>query len=427
MNLSDSHVPSYWSASEQEVFRQWWWRREDLRYVEGHLFLGDQNLHSLAYSVGTPCYVYNSSRIKQNILRIHSALERASLRHRIFYAIKANRNPMLLTYIRSLGLTGVDCCSPNELLFGRQVGFLEEEISYTGVSVSNDDLAILTRHSGVFINCDSLSQIRRLGHLTPGREIGIRVNPNIGLSYNAASRLQYSGHKTTKFGIYKDSFLEALQLAAEYKLNVTGIHCHSGFGFLSKELPVLEMLLNEICWFVDQLKNPKYVNLGGGLGVPFVKDDCPLDLEAWARLIANYFAPKDLEVFVEPGCYIVKDSGVLLLQVTQIERKQDKIFVYVNGGHNINLSSMFYQLPLAVVPVVLQKQQDMNSRSNWIQVSIAGNINEAIDIFAEDIYLPSLQEGDYLAFLNAGGYGSSMSSNHCMRGHFMEFLIYPKE
>jgi diaminopimelate decarboxylase len=403
---------------------KWWWQREDLRYIENSLFLGQQNLHSLAYSAGSPCYVYNTNRVKQNILKIHSALESVSLPHRIFYALKANRNPLLVSYIRGLGLSGIDCCSPPELLLARQAGFLEEEITYTGTSVSNDDLAIIARHPGIFLNCDSLSQIRRLGTIAPGREIGIRVNPNIGLSYGDNSKLQYSGHKTTKFGIYKDSFLEALQLAAHYNLKVTGIHCHSGWGFLNKQLPVFEMLLNELCWYVDQLEVPKYINLGGGLGVPIVKDDSPLDLATWAKLIAKYFAPRSLEVFVEPGDYIVKDAGVLLLQVTTIERKQDKNFIYVNGGFNINLEPAFYDLPLEVVPVVIRERSPIDSDLDWLKVTIAGNINEVIDIFAEDIYLPPVQEDDYLAFLNAGGYGSSMSSNHCMRGNFMEYLLF---
>ena len=398
-----------------------WWQREDLHFIENHLFLKKQNLYSLAQSAGTPCYVYNSSRVQQNILRLHSALSNEFLRHRIFYAIKANRNLALLSHIRSIGLSGIDCCSPNELLLARQVGFLEEEISYTGTSASDDDLAVIARHPGIFINCDSLSQIRRLGRIAPGREIGIRINPSIGLSANP--KLQYAGNKTTKFGIYKDSFVEALELAEKYKLKVVGIHCHVGWNFSSKQPLACEALLNKISWFVDQLENPRYVNLGGGLGVPLVQEDCVFDLEGWAKLITKYFASKNLEIFVEPGDYIVKDAGVLLLQVTAIEQKRDKNFVYVNGGFNINCEPAFYQNHLEVVPVVTRRK-NFGYTPDSIPVSIAGNINEPIDMFAEDIYLPPLEEGDYLAFLNAGGYGSSVSSNHCMRGNFMEYMIY---
>lgn len=399
-----------------------WWQREDLRYKEDYLFSGEENLYSLATSAGTPCYVYNGSRIRENILRLHSALEKNFLKHKIFYAMKANRNPSVLTYLRCLGLTGIDCCSPKELLLARQVGFREEEITYTGTSVSDEDLAILSRHRGIFINCDSLSQIRRLGKLNPGREIGIRINPNMGLSYGNNSKLQYSGHKATKFGIYKESFFEALKTASQYGLKIAGLHCHSGWGMLNQQLPVFKELLKEISWFTDKIENLKYINLGGGLGVPIIKGEEPLDLEAWTGIIAQNFASKNTEILIEPGDYIVKDCGALLLQVTTVEQKRDKTFIYVNGGSGINLEPAYYQLPLEIAPVVLPEEN--NNSSSWKEVSIAGNINEAIDIFAEDIYLPPVKEGDFLAFLNAGGYGASMSSNHCMRGEFKEYFIY---
>lgn len=403
---------------------KWWWQRQDLRYVDGYLFLGNQNLYSLACSAVKPCYVYNSSRIKENILRLHSALKSVSLPNRIFYAMKANRNFSVLTYIRGLGLFGVDCCSPQELLLARQIGFLESEITYTGTSVSNEDLTIIARHPGIFLNCDSLSQIRRVGLLNSRQKIGIRVNPSIGLSYADSEELGYSGNRTTKFGIYKDSFVEALRLAKEYNLEVAGIHYHAGWGFLNSQLPKLEMVLNELRWFIDQVPMLKYVNLGGGLGVPITKEDCCLDVTQWTKIIAKIFAHRDLQVFIEPGDYIVKDAGVVLLQINTIERKQNTNFVYVNGGFNINLEPAFYQLPLEVVPLVLPNQKNIDSDSDGMYVTIAGNINEAIDILAKDIYLPPVQEGDFLAFLNAGGYGSSMSSNHCMRGDFMEYFIY---
>lgn len=415
---------SYRQLSYQKEKNNDWWKRQDLRYVDGDLFLGNQNLYELACSAAKPCYVYNSSRIKENILRLHSALESVSLPYRIFYAMKANRNFSVLTYIRGLGLSGVDCCSPQELILARQMGFLEKEITYTGTSVSKEDLTIIARHPSIFLNCDSLSQIRRVGQLNSRKEIGIRVNPKMGLSYADKQELGYSGNKTTKFGIYKDSFVEALKLANNYKLEVSGIHYHAGWGFLNSQLPKLEMVLNELHWFINQVPTLKYVNLGGGLGVPITQEDHCLDVTEWAKIIAKFLANRDFHVFFEPGDYIVKDAGLLLLQINTIERKGDTNFVYVNGGFNINLEPAFYQLPLEVVPLLLPKEKDIDS--DGITVTIAGNINEAIDILATDIYLPPVQEGDFLAFLNAGGYGSSMSSNHCMRGDFMEYFIYNK-
>lgn len=124
-----------------------------------------------------------------------------------------------------------------------------------------------------------------------------------------------------------------------------------------------------------------------------------------------------MEIHLEPGDYLVKDAGVLLLQVNTVEEKGGKRFVGVNGGFNIQNLAAYYQTPFIVAP--LKWKPDAPKE----KITLAGNINEAIDILAEDVELPAVSEGDYLALLNTGGYGSASSSNHCMRGRFSEYLI----
>ena len=118
----------------------------DLSYKDGILYFGHQNIDELARAAGTPLFIYNSSRIAENLTRLREALENQSLDYRIFYAMKSNRYPPLLTYIKMLGLCGVEACSPGELLLARQTGFRENEISYTSTSVSNEDLDLLRNH-----------------------------------------------------------------------------------------------------------------------------------------------------------------------------------------------------------------------------------------------------------------------------------------
>ena len=195
---------------------------------------------------------------------------------------------------------GVDVCSPGELLLTRQAGFHESEITYTGTSVSDEDIACLKRHPGVRVNCDAISTLRRLGAQCPGRSVGIRINPRQGAGYHAG--LHYAGSKATKFGIYQDRFLEALEVAGNYSLNIQNL-------------------------------------------------------------------------------------------------------------------AAYYQTPFIVAP--LKWKPDAPKE----KITLAGNINEAIDILAEDVELPAVSEGDYLALLNTGGYGSASSSNHCMRGRFSEYLL----
>ena len=402
-----------------------WWEREDLCFKDNQLNLAGYSLAELVQAGGTPAYFYNAERIRHKLERLHGALGRTGLPFRIFYAMKANRFAPLLTFIRTTGLAGIDACSPEELQFAMGCGFNAEDISYTATSVSNEDLDILARHPGAIINCDSLSTIRRLGERCPGREIGLRINPGMGVGYGNNQLLQYSGGRTTKFGIYAEHFAEALALAAQYQLKVTRIHFHVGIGYLPPQLPLWEEVVKVCTGFVDQVPGLKSVNMGGGLGLPHVLSDQPLDLDEWAGIIRRNFGPRGVEVCVEPGDFIVKDSGVLVLQVNTVERKQQVDFVGVNGGFNLAVEPFFYGLPCEPVPCRIDGKSAY-APANLKPVTIAGNINEALDIWAEQVSLPPLVEGDYLAFINAGGYASAMSSNHCMRGRFTERLLFPR-
>jgi diaminopimelate decarboxylase len=395
--------------------KQFWWEREDLRYRDYRLVSAGQDLQALVESSGTPIFVYNPTRVLDNIKRLADAMERKNIQFKIFYALKANRFLPLLTSLKMSGHCGVDVCSPSELLLARQVGFQEDNITYTGTSMANDDIDLLQRHPRVRVNCDAISTIRRLGERCPGRAIGIRINPQRGAGYHDG--LHYSGEKATKFGIYPDRFQEALQVAADSSMRVTTLHFHIGSGYLTPDLSTLQEILNGCSLFLDQGDDINALDIGGGMGVPLVEKHDPLDLEAWADIIAKYAANRDVEIHIEPGDYLVKDAGILLLQVNTVEEKGGTLFVGVNGGFNIQNLAAYYKTPFVVAPLVWDPAIPLE------KVSIAGNINEAIDILAEDVMLPTVAEGDYLALLNAGGYGSASSSNHCMRGSFSEYLL----
>jgi diaminopimelate decarboxylase len=395
--------------------QQLWWERADLGYRHGRLHFADQDLCEFVGQAGTPTYLYSWGRVRENIGRLHQALAAHNIRFKFFYALKANRYLPLVTSLKLSGLCGVDVCSPGELLLARQVGFAQEEISYTGTSVANADLDVLQRHPHVHVNCDALSTIRRLGESCPGRTIGIRINPQVGAGYNA--ELRYAGDKATKFGIYQDRFLEAVQLAKQYELSIKQLHFHFGSGYLTPQLPQLAAALSRTNWFLDQCPEVDTLDIGGGMGVPLIEKDQPLNLTQWSTIIAEHARARNLTIHLEPGDYLVKDAGVLLLQVNTVEVKGGTKFVGVNGGFNLQNLAVYYKTPF--IPAPLQ----WDGRSALEKVTIAGNINEAIDLLAEDVWLPPLAEGDYLALLNVGGYGAASSSNHCMRGQFTEYLL----
>lgn len=393
-----------------------WWQRDDLSFRDGRLHLGGTDLADLAQKVGTPAYVLRAPRVVENLGRLHAALDGAGLTHRLYFAIKANRTPQLLSHIAARRICGADICSPSELLHALACGFREEDISFTGTSLSTADIETLARFDGIRINFDSLAALRKFGRLCPGREVGLRVNPDRGIGYTGNDMLQYSGIEATKFGIYLDRLPEAIEIAREHDLRITRIHFHAGCGYLDRELTQLAEVLSASRAFIDQLPDLAEVNIGGGLGVPHRSDDAPLDLARWAATIKAAYGDLGLTVAVEPGDYVVKDAGVLLASVTYAERRKSVEFLGIDAGFNLAMEPAFYDLPCEPVAAAPR-------RASETRYTIVGNVNEALDKWAEDHPLPEMQDGDPVALINAGGYAASMRSDHCLRGGVGEVLL----
>jgi diaminopimelate decarboxylase len=391
-----------------------WWERPDLRYRGGRLEFGGRDLSALA-AEGTPAYVYRAGRMCENLGRLRAALDAAGSPHDAYFALKANRFLPLLAALRAHGGCGIDACSPAEVRLALSLGFHESELSFTGHAVSDADLDVLHAHPGVHVNCDAISTIRRLGRRCPRRTIGIRLNPGIGAGYN--ERLRYAGEKPTKFGVYPDRLDEAFATAREAGMTIDTLHFHVGSGYQRDALQVLEQVLHGVARILDANPGIRRLNVGGGLGVRMTESDVPVDLARWASLIAEVTRPRGLRVAVEPGDYLVKDAGVLLAQVNTVEDKAGTRFVGVNAGLGILNLMAYYRIPYVVAPLCLRPGAATG------RVTISGNINEAMDLLAEDVEVAGLQEGDFLALLNVGGYGSAAASNHCMRGEFREVLL----
>jgi diaminopimelate decarboxylase len=393
-----------------------WWVRERLLYRGNRLNFCGRDVASLATAFSEPLFLYDARRAVENVDRVLGALKATGFKHRLYYAMKANRFRPLLCELRNSRLHGVDACSPEEVREALACGYAPERISYTAHGMMPDEATLLGAFPGIRVNCDTLASLDLLGSVSPGRSIGIRVNPGVGIGYGDRDRLSYAGAKTTKFGIYAEQFEEALERARRHGLRVKWLHCHAGCGYLDPQLPSFRRVLAALCSFVQRVPELEGVNLGGGLGLPHRAADRQLDLETWGHAIQSGFAGRDLEIAVKPGDFVAKDAGMLVLRVGYVELKRDRLFAGLNGGFNLAIEPVVYDLPCEPVPCVRRDGPQQ-------QVTLAGNINEAMDLWASDIAMPPLESGDFVALLNAGGYASSMSSNHCMRGQFRELLL----
>jgi len=393
-----------------------WWIRPGLEPHDGSLRIAGRDAERLAREHGTPLFVYDLERVAENARALVLALGRSGIHHRVRFAIKANREPAVLSVLRSLGApgspaaVGIDACSPGEVEHALAHGWRREEISFTGTNLSERDLDVLLP-SGVHLNLDAVSQVERVGRRAPGRTIGLRVNPGAGAGYHPG--LAYSGDRPTKFGVYPDRLDDALATARRHDLTIDTVHFHAGSGWLADGLPAFEAALVGAVAMADRLVAAgcpiDEVNVGGGLGAPARQDERPIDLDAYAAVLARHLGPRGFAVGVEPGDYLVKDAAILLGEVVTVEDRGGIRFVGLDLGWNVDCSYFIYRF--AQEAVVCRRA--MVERP-W-RVTLAGHINEAGDVFAESYPMPEVVEGDVVALLNAGGYKQAMSMTHCLR------------
>ncbi len=405
-----------------------WWERERL-YLEGKtFFIGGVELKELlkAEEVGDqPVYIYDTERIKERVGRLKEALEALGEGARGFYAMKANRNPALLECIRETGL-GVDVCSPGELALALEAGFLVENISFTGTSLSRMDwkrLQGVERSGDLRMNCDGLSAVKKWMEWERFREgsagLGVRMDPGVGVGYRENPMLEYAGKERGKFGVGPEQVEELKALCEKHGVKLKRVHWHAGCGFL-KQWGRVEKIIEEGMKFVKQFDTVEEINLGGGLGVPLQEDDGEFEIERWVEVVKKQVAGR-YQVQVEPGAFLVQDSGVLVAEITYVEKRGGKWFVGVNAGFPLLIEPVFYGMPCQ--PVLIKQGKGTAGVQKGERVKVVGNINEGLDQFGEWDGFEGVEEGDWVAFLNAGAYAAAMASNHCLRGKYQETVI----
>ncbi|MGQ0670402.1 MAG: diaminopimelate decarboxylase [Actinomycetota bacterium] len=395
-----------------------WWQRPGLEARNGRLLVAGRDAEALAREHGTPLYVFDLRRIEESARALQGALGRAGLRPRVRLALKAQREPEVLAFVRALGApgtaesVGIDACSPGEVLHALRNGWEPEEISFTGTNVSERDLDVLLAHP-IHINVDLISQLDRLGRRAPGRTVGVRVNPRAGAAWGGDGESLYSGERPNKFGIYEERLDETITIARRHELTIDTVHFHVGDGFLDDGLPHFERAVENASKMARHLIDTgcpiAEVNAGGGLGVPQRQGDGPLDLDAYAAILARHLGPLGVTVACEPGDFLVKEAGVMLAEVVTVEDRAGTTFVGLDAGFNVSPERFIYGAPLELVPC---RAADAPRTE---RVTISGHINEGDDLFAEDCPFPPVGEGDVVAMIGVGTYSQSMSMPHCLR------------
>jgi diaminopimelate decarboxylase len=398
------------------------WLQEPLENRGGKLYFDGVSAIELAEAFDTPLYVISENRIRDNYQRLRNALIRNYEKIKVYYASKANSNLSVLKILETEGAC-LDAVSPGEVFLALITGFPPSRILFTGTSLRNDELKFLAG-SNITINVDSLSQLDRLLKIKVPDLLSVRVNPEIGAGHHDHC---ITAGKNTKFGLWETDALKAYKKAKEAGVARFGIHMHMGSGVLDVEPFVLA--LDKLLSVAEKVRDEvgisfEFVDMGGGLGVPYKLEDNGLDLSLFSEKVLSLFKCRideyDLgEPFfcVEPGRYLVCDASILLTRVNTLKATPFKRFVGVDAGFNTLVRPTMYG---SYHHMLVANNLDAPEEETY---DVVGPICETGDILAKERRLPKVQEGDLLAILNAGAYGYAMSSQYNARPRAAEILV----
>lgn len=374
----------------------------------------NEQLLSIAQTYEAPVYVYHAETIINQYQKLINAFK--PLNVKIKYACKALNNSAILQLLKQQG-SGLDTVSINEVHLGLAAGFLPQEIIFTPNCVDFDEI-VQAVDLGVHINIDNISILEQFGskygHSVP---CCIRLNPHILAGGN--SKIS-TGHIDSKFGISVYQLRHALRVVKSHNIHVNGLHMHTGSDILDAGvfLQGAEILFDS----AKDFKELDFIDFGSGFKVAYKPNDITTDIEELGKSLSDRFVEfckeygKELELWFEPGKFLVSESGYFLVKANVIKQTTATVFVGVNSGLNHLIRPMLYDSYHHIMNL-------SNPEGKERIYTVVGYICET-DTFAWDRKLNEVQEGDILCFLNAGAYGITMSSNYNARFRPAEVLIY---
>lgn len=379
---------------------------------------------------GTPLYVYDFDGIKDRVFDFKAAFRARKLL--ICYALKANSNLSLLSYLSSLDC-GADCVSINEVKKALRAGIPKYKIIYSGVGKSDLDIKEALELDILFLNLESVEEMLRVESIAKdfnkSARISIRVNPNVDAKTHPYIS---TGLKENKFGVHIDSAKKMYIYANNSKyLSPIGIHFHIG-SQLTELSPitqsankVVELIFGLLALKIDL----KFIDIGGGIGIKY-SDEQTIDLYSYAQGILKEMNGLDLSIICEPGRYIVGNEGILISKILYEKQNENKRFCIVDAATNDLIRPALYNAKHEIEYISLDSNEELNipdllknDAPFQEYTDIVGPICESSDYLAKNIKLPRTKRGDLIIIKSAGAYGFSMSSNYNSRLRCAEVAI----
>ncbi|MBD3254060.1 MAG: diaminopimelate decarboxylase [Candidatus Lokiarchaeota archaeon] len=404
-----------------------WLKLKELEYKDGVLFIDGVSTIELAEKYGTPIYVINEQKIRRQYNRLKKMLDKEYEKNKVHFAVKSNSNLSVLRILNTEGAS-FDCSSTGEIFTCFKAGVTPDKIIYTGNMFTDEDFEFAVKND-VLVNLDSISQLKRLNkaYQKLNKEkgtISMRINPEFGAGHHVHT---ITAGKELKFGILDEQVIKAYSKAKDMGFKKFGIHQHIGSGIINALdfEKAAEKFLSIVKKLTTTLNiNLEFIDFGGGLGIPYRPNEEPLDLGIYNKVVIHKFKETiskgnigEPYLFIEPGRFISAESTILLSQINTIKNNGYKMFAGVNAGFNTLIRPTMYG---SYHHILLT---DKKGRNDEVKYDVTGPICESGDILGKGRTLPELKEGDYLAILDAGAYGYTMSSAYNSRPRPAEVLI----
>jgi len=385
--------------------------------VDGTLACEGVPLDRVAADVGTPTYVYSAATVRDRYGKLDSAF--SELPRRVHYTLKANSNAAILRVLRELG-AGVDVVSGGELHRALRAGFRGQDIIFGGVGKTERELREALEAGVLLINAESDAEVRLLDRIAAEvgvvAPVGLRVNPEV--TVDSSHRYIKTGEKGAKFGIPFDEVLPTAALAAKLPhTTLLGLDMHIGSQLfrLDPYVDGAERLIG----LYEELKaagidTVRYLDIGGGLGVSYDDEESP-DLQRFAQALVPRIKPAGLTLLMEPGRYIVGNSGILLTRVLYRKHSGGRDFLVTDAGMTELIRPSHYDAFHRIEPVAAPEGR--------MKADVVGPVCESGDFLALDREMAEAQPGDLLAVYDVGAYGYVMASNYNTRPRGAEVLV----
>ncbi len=392
----------------------------DFYYLAGELYCEKVRVREVVEATGTPVYIYSHHTITEHYEKLARAFQ--SVRPLICYSMKANSNLAILKALVSAG-AGLDIVSGGELHRALKVGCDPRKIVYAGVGKTGEEIQSAIRAGILLFNVESVPELEAIervaDRLRKRVQISLRVNP--GVDPHTHPHIA-TGRAESKFGLDLDTAHAIFMRREKYpSLAICGIHVHIGSQIVTGE-PFLKAF-RKVLIFITSLEKEgyiiRYLNLGGGLGIIY-SDEKPQTAEAFAAELLPLFKGRRFRIIFEPGRFIVGNGGILVTRVLYLKQTPVKNFAIVDAGMNDLIRPTLYDSHHELWPLAKDERQKKKV------YDVVGPVCESGDFLARDRYVPELTGGDYLAFLSAGAYGFSMSSNYNSRPRAAEVLVKGK-